>query len=403
MILVRKTFDELNQLKKELGVDKLWSFSAVDQFKTSKYVYYLKYIAHVPTNLPPNIYGKMGGFVHDCLEKLYLGKEKISREDLYKDFEAYWAVNIDMLDIKFNRTDEKINNSAKTKYHDCLINFMKTHELIEDKIMLLEQFILAHVGDYYFQGYADAIAFDENEGTFTIIDWKTSSKYSNRDIPSKGRQLLLYALSLHQLGIPLSKIRACWNFMKYVSVDCMQKNGKVKVRYIERSLIGEKLLKSVNGWLKTFGYSEDEIMKYDEYLLQLNSLDSLPEEVQEKYSIHDCYVYVDVNEESLDNLKQDLLNTINNIKELEEKYRSTNDDTVFWDDEESLKQQEYWYYNICDYSIDTVLPFKQYVEEKERNKGGVDLLAEMGVSPDTSSSDIEDAINNNAVLRSLFG
>ena len=43
---MRKTFEELDKLKKELNADRLRSWSRVNCTHNSLYEYYLKYIAH---------------------------------------------------------------------------------------------------------------------------------------------------------------------------------------------------------------------------------------------------------------------------------------------------------------------------------------------------------------------
>ena len=49
-------------------------------------------------------------------------------------------------------------------------------------------------------------------------------------------------------------------------------------------------------WLKEFGY-EENMLEYLDKLAQTNDITCLPPEVQEKYELHDCYVYVDLTPE----------------------------------------------------------------------------------------------------------
>ena len=41
---------------------------------------------------------------------------------------------------------------------------------------------------------------------------------------------------------------------------------------------------------------------------------------------------------------------------------------LFWDNEESLKSQSYYYNNLCGYSIPTVKPYKEYLDKINANK-----------------------------------
>ena len=43
---------------------------------------------------------------------------------------------------------------------------------------------------------------------------------------------------------------------------------------------------------------------------------------------------------------------------------------LFWDDEESLKAQSYYFNNLCGYSISTIKPFKEYIEKLNAEKEG---------------------------------
>ena len=98
------------------------------------------------------------------------------------------------------------------------------------------------------------------------------------------------------MGVPMDKIRIAWNFLKYWTVQYTQANLEVKTREIERFELGEKLQANLKVWLKKLGYKD----KMDEYLkmvIDTNSIECLPEDVQAKYNISDCYVYVDLTDE----------------------------------------------------------------------------------------------------------
>ena len=129
----------------------------------------------------------------------------------------------------------------------------------------------------------------DDEGNYIILDWKTSSKYSSKTADEKAGQLVIYALGLHKAGIPIEKIKICWNFQKYVDVEYTQKNGKTKTRTVERYKIGDALQSNAKMWLSHYGYEPDEYLKE---LLDSNSIDNLPEPIKEKYKIADCLVYV---------------------------------------------------------------------------------------------------------------
>ena len=50
---------------------------------------------------------------------------------------------------------------------------------------------------------------------------------------------------------------------------------------------------------------------------------------------------------------------------------------MFWDDEESVKSQSYYFANLCGYSANLLLPYKQYLEKLEKEKNG-DVFTGLG-------------------------
>ena len=82
---MRKTPEELERIKKQYGVDTLWSFSKLNKYVTSPYEYYLKYILKVKEDRQDGIYAVSGGMVHSIIEKFY--KKEISYEDMITQYE----------------------------------------------------------------------------------------------------------------------------------------------------------------------------------------------------------------------------------------------------------------------------------------------------------------------------
>ena len=374
---MRLNYEELNEIKKKFGVDQLWSFSKFDSYRTSKYEWMLKYIKHLPENNDKqSAYASLGGAVHDVLEGLYDGN--IKYEDMLGQFEDIWMTNIEISQLVFDRNDSTKNENIKNKYYKDLVHFFKNYNKLTYK-MQNEQFVTIKItDDIVMQGYIDAVYKNEDD-VFTVVDYKTSTQYSGKAIEEHAAQLVLYSEALRQLGVPKDKIRCCWNFLKYVNVDCEQMNGKIKTRTIERYEIGEKLQASVKAWLKKLGY-EDQIMEYLDALVQTNDIACLPEDVQSKYAINDCYVYVEDIWDFYEKLKEEIIETIAEINEKTEEYKclmSIGDveeaEKLFWDDEESLKAQSYYFNNLCGYSITTIKPYKAYLDKMTAEKNG-DLL-----------------------------
>lgn len=373
---MRKTFEELEAIKKKYNVDTLWSFSRFDTYRTSKFEYLLKYIQHKKENNEViSAYAPLGGAVHDLIEGLYDGKLKF--EQLESEFDDIWTTNIDIADLKFDRCDSTKNDNIKTKYYKNLLHFFENYQQLPYK-MLNEQYLLIKItDDIIFNGYADAIYCNE-DGVYTIVDYKTSTKYSPKSLIAHSAQLILYSEALRQVGIPKDKIRCCFNFLKYVDIDYEQVNGKIKTRTVERAEIGMALQASVKTWLKKYGY-EDDMLMYLDALAQSNDIKVLPDEVQKKFVIRDSYVYIDNIWELYEELKEEIIITIDEINEKTKKYNELKDtdldaaEHLFWDDDESLKAQSYYFNNLCGYSIPTIKPYKQYLDRINEEKN-LDLL-----------------------------
>lgn len=362
---MRLSFKELDKIKKKYGVDTLWSFSRFDSYRTSHYEYFLKYILKAkPLSKTDSAYAPIGGAVHDILENFYTGKT--AYQEMIKEFEDVWTVNVDTLGFTFNKDDNDKDKSIGDKYYKDLQHFFTHYNSIGSSVAC-ETFVPIKItDDIVFQGYIDAV-YKDADGFYNIVDYKTSTMYSGKAIDDHAAQLVLYSEGLHQMGVPKDKIKCCWNFLKYVSVDYQQVNGKIATSHIERCLLGEKMVSKAKVWLKKLGY----LNQSDELLTEMvatNSLDCLPDDVREKFTVRDCYIYVDDIFEKFEELKEEIINTIMLINNKTGEYQFSHDDHVFWDDEETCKKQSYYFSNLSDYSIDQLKPYKEYIDKLEREK-----------------------------------
>lgn len=375
---MRVNSEKIKKMCEALGTDRLNSWSRVNCIHNSLYEYYLKYILHKEEDRDDSIYKVTGGISHDILEKYYTAQ--IPYDAMVEEFEDGWTTAFDIAELKFVRGDGDRNKSIANKYYYDLKNFFSTHERIKDRIDI-EQFITVKIGEEYYQGYIDAKVTDA-DGNITILDWKTSSIYKGDKAKNECGQLVMYAMALHQQGIPYEKIRIAWNFLKYQCVTVQSKKGVKKVREIERCELGEKLQANAKMWLKDAGYSEEQVFEYLDQLAQTNDITVLPEAVQNKYEFHDCYVYVDLTEELINHWESFIIDTMKLIREKEKKYLDLKEngkfeeaDKLWWEDEESLKKQSYYLTNLCGYSANLHKPLKVYLEKLDSNKNG-DILGQ---------------------------
>lgn len=377
--MARLTSEELQTLMKNEGVSRIWSWSKWNCFHTSPYEYFLKYILHKKEDRTDCIYTTTGGIAHDIMERRYTGK--LPYEQMIDDFEDGWVTAFNIAEMKFDRNSPEKNDKISQKYYENLRHFFMNHTPLKYK-PVIEQFVKAKIGDNLFQGYID-VCFKDDEGNFNILDWKTSSIYKGKKAENECGQLVVYAIGLNQQGVPMDKIRICWNFLKYVSIQYEQANGAVKTREVERCKIGESLQTNAKMWLKKLGYA-DQVDDYLKLLLDTNDIECLPKEVQEKYIISDCYVYVPLTDELINRWKEIIISTINDIELREKDYEETHSDKAFWDTDESVEAQSYYFSTLCGYSPNLHLPYKAYLERTEKAKDG-DVFSGVGSSTVESS------------------
>lgn len=371
---MRKTSEELEMLKQQFNTDRLWSWSRVNSVHNSLYEYYLKYIKHAKEDRQDSIYTVTGGISHDIIERFYKGD--ITYEQMLDEFEDGWTTAM-IAELKFDRSDSAKNESIGEKYYYDLKHFFKNHKKIETKV-ILEHFVTLKIGNEYYQGYIDCMTKDK-EGFYNIIDWKTSSIYTGAKAENECGQLVMYAMALNQMGVPYNNIKIGWNFLKYQNVTVFMKNGTSKVRQIERAKIGESLQANAKMWLKELGY-EEQLMEYLDALAQSNDISVLPENVQEKYIIDDCYVYVDLTDELIKRWEDYITDTTKMIRDKEVEYnrlrvegKHEEAEKLWWEDEEQVKAQSYYFANLCSYSANVHKPYKAYLEKLDMEKNG-DLL-----------------------------
>lgn len=377
--MARLTSEELQTLMKNEGVSRIWSWSKWNCFHTSPYEYFLKYILHKKEDRTDCIYTTTGGIAHDIMERRYTGK--LPYEQMINDFEDGWVTAFNIAEMKFDRNSPEKNDKISQKYYENLKHFFMNHTPLKYK-PVIEQFVKAKIGDNLFQGYID-VCFKDDEGNFNILDWKTSSIYKGKKAENECGQLVVYAIGLNQQGVPMDKIHICWNFLKYVSIQYEQANGAVKTREVERCKIGESLQTNAKMWLKKLGYA-DQVDDYLKLLLDTNNIECLPKEVQEKYIISDCYVYVPLTDELINRWKETIISTINDIELREKDYEETQSDKAFWDTDESVEAQSYYFSTLCGYSPNLHLPYKAYLERTEKAKDG-DVFSGVGSSTVESS------------------
>lgn len=388
--MARLTYEELEKIKKKYNTDRLWSWSRMNTYMTSKFEYLLKYILKSKEDRCDSCYTTLGTICHDTLEKYY--ENEIKYEDMIDNYNDGFTTAITIADLKFNRSDEEKNKSIGEKYNENLMHFFKNHVPYKYNV-LVEKPIVVNINGNVFVGYIDGL-YKDDDGNYTILDFKSSSIYTGKTLEENSGQLTIYAIGLHQMGIPLDKIKCCFNFLKYCTIKYEQKNGAIKYRNVERCKVGESLQSNAKTWLKAFDYEPDEYLKE---MLDTNGIDCLPEEVKAKYEITDCHVDIGLDEKLVEKWTNFITTTLEDIKLRETDYEETKSMQCFWDDESDVQAQSYYFANLCAYSASKHLPYKAYLEKFEANKndmfGGL-----LGSNSSASSSKVIESNTNEVDL-----
>lgn len=365
---MRLTNEQLEEIKKDYGVDVLWSWSKISSWYTSKYEWFLHYIMHEEPDRLDCIYGKEGSYSHDIIEKYY--NKEIPYKEMINDFQYSWDTARDMLGLKFNRSDAEKDKSVAKRYYNNLKLFFEHHQPLDYKLHT-EEFAIIKVGNNVLQGYIDAWYQDENN-VIHIIDWKTSSIYTGKTLEEKSGQLVCYAMYFMQKGIPIDRIKLHFNFLKYATITYEQANGKIKSTNVERGQLGDKLQSSCKMWLKKLGY-EDKLDDYLKRVLDTSDIKCLPKDIQEKISISDCYVDVPLTMELVKYWKNYIITTINEIEEKIMLYEIYGDESVFYDSIDDIEKESFYYATLSEYSANKNICYAKYLEQLD-NELGLDIL-----------------------------
>lgn len=314
--------DERLQALFDAGID-VYSISKTNTIENCLYEAFLTYIKHERGK--NGVYGILGTKIHDKLEQIM--NSEATKDDLLPTLNEELS-DLDMLGIDFPK-DFKGGTSIRDGWvadmeHFCT-NFtqpkgkFKTEELIiynlddfyDEKLAQKEEQKKAR----YIQGYIDLIR-ENDDGTISIYDWKTSSQFSENDLIHHGRQLVLYAISKEAEGFKIKQ--TAWIMLKYVEVTFMGKarvNSKEETKItkvLNRGKIIKELQKHLEYDLSKMGFNELDIEIMIDEAKKQNSFDVFPKEISSKYKIKPYVREYEITEE----LKKETIEYINSMADL---------------------------------------------------------------------------------------
>ncbi len=245
-----------------------------------------------------NIYGILGGLVHEGLELYYnTGENKLS--EIFEN--GYKKAKKDGYDFS--------NDVIKENYLYCVRHYIKNFKG-EDLKGLQEFPFMIELNGSKIIGYIDRITKDpnSNENTFRIIDFKTSTMYSKEDKKKKGRQLVLYAYAVEQItGKKVTSI--CWNMLKYVKITYKGKTRK-RSKFFLRNGYVLAWKNEIMEELEKIGVEfEDAIDIFTEALTK----NEIPEQIKDAFIFEDALVEHEYNEETIQDVLDYIEDTIKTI------------------------------------------------------------------------------------------
>ncbi len=174
-------------------LNKNFSFSQLNSFKTCPLQYKYQYVLKIPTI--PSAAESFGITIHQSLQKFYtefLKNKKINQKDLLSIYEKTW--------IPIGYVSLNHQTQMKKEGEKMLINFYKKFHFSNLKIIALEKlFKIKITNDIFLTGKIDRIdSLNKNE--IEIVDYKTGKKPNEREL-SKSLQLTIYALAANDKNL----------------------------------------------------------------------------------------------------------------------------------------------------------------------------------------------------------
>ena len=283
---------------------KIYSISKINTIDECLYEAYNAYILH---NKGMNgVYGILGGKIHDCLEQIT--NKEATTDKLLPTLEEELN-DLEMLGLSFPK-DFKGGDSIRDNWVADMKHFCQNFVPLEGRFDTEELFIYKLADNRYVQGYIDLIRHND-DGTISIMDWKTSSEFTKEDLVHHGRQLVLYAIAKEEQGYKVRDV--AWIMLKYCKVTFMgRKRANAKTlspitKIVNRGKLIKELKPHLEYDLTAAGYDEIDIECMLAEALEKNSLECLPEKIQQSYKV-ELYVR---EYEITDELKEECLDYIN--------------------------------------------------------------------------------------------
>lgn len=229
--------------------EKVYSYSRLGCFEGCKYSYFLNYVldkeklAEMGIVKKDNIYSFLGGKTHEILEDLQ--QHKIDTESAVRIFK-------DAVDEAEFLGHKWISEKVKHNYCESIVHYLENWQEIPGQCELEKEFLI-EIDGIKIRGFIDILSRQGN--VVDIFDYKTSSKFTKRDLPEYGRQLVLYALAVQQIYPEVEIGTIAWHMLKYAKVG-----RKVELR------ADVDLLAEFEPFVQEYVYNEETIQDLKDYV-----------------------------------------------------------------------------------------------------------------------------------------
>lgn len=316
----------------------IWSFSKLSGFEGCKYAYYLQRIKKVKSK--QNIWGLLGSVTHDVIEKLM--KDEIDIKEAISSF-VNEIEEGKILGITFP------TQSMEDNYVKSIIHYLERFKKPDIKDFKIELKEFLEVDDKnVLIGFLD-FTIQHMDGSIEIRDFKTSSKFSKKDLKEKAKQLIIYSEMLKQRYNKIKEVRVSFDMLKY----CVVHFNKGRPKTCER----HKLVALLKDKIKVFLLEHYDELEAEEVLLNAIIKNEIPEIVSDNFKIEPYILYYDYTEEEIKEL-YDWINltigSINNMVDYPAKI-------------ETDPKSEFWCTNLCGVS-EHCDAYKEFLENKNKDK-----------------------------------
>lgn len=282
--MAERSRDERLEELRNKGVT-IYSISRIDSINNCLYGAYRTYI--LGERGKDNVYSALGSRIHQTLEDIE--NDLATEEDLMPAMQAELD-NLDALGIEFPK-DKNGNDSIRDGWIADMTHFCETYKAPRAKLKTEELFIYTTSKGYVLQGYIDAQR-NNKDGSISIYDYKTSTKYSGTDESDHGRQLVVYQMGKEQEGKTVRDV--AWIFLKYCEIQFMgkktvkSKEKSLIKKVIERKKIGSEMAKYVEQDLYEQGIDGIDAEIIINELKTTNKFDCLPDSIRDNYKMIPC-------------------------------------------------------------------------------------------------------------------